>query len=222
MFSQLPSQPTIVKLSRDHVTRPSNCGTHSLSANTQFKKTATPTGSHAFASRPIKSIQLSSAAAGIAPSKCGILPTANWSWIIMDTTDIWTPLLFRLMDRSAHPVERTARLCCGIWMTESTCTPWTTMTSSTPCASHQTATGCVSLTGHQSKSGTWHARRWLRNFVQASLEPTHRRPIHHNACRSLGRLTVKLCSLATVTTRFVCGKCQSLPAKFANSMHLSI
>jgi len=88
------------------------------------------------------------------------------------------------------------------------CTHWTTMTALTLSASHQTVTGCALHTVHQSKSGIWHARKPSKNFVQKSFRK-HKRPTHHNVCRSPGRPMAKPCSLDTVTTPSVYGKCQS-------------
>ena len=59
----------------------------------------------------------------------------------------------------------------------------------------------------------WLARKPSKNFAQKSSHK-HQRPIHHSACRSPGRPMVKPCSLVTVTTQSVYGKCQSQhPAK---------
>ena len=207
-FFQLLSQLTTVKLFPDHGTRPSNCGIHWLNVNTPFKKMDTAIGFHAFVSHQTKSIQLLSVLVGIAPSRSGIWPTANWSWTIMDTMDIWTQSLSLQTVHCAHQEERIAKLCCGIWMTANICTLWTTMTSSTLCASHLTVTGCVLLTVHPSRFGIWPARKWSKNWNQESHHKTQR-PIHHNACLWLGLLMVKLCSLDTPTTRSVSGKCLS-------------
>lgn len=54
----------------------------------------------------------------------------------------------------------------------------------------------------------WHARRQSKNSNQKSFRKP-RRPIHHNVCHWPGPLTAKPCSLATVTTPSVYGKCQS-------------
>lgn len=214
MFSQSLSQLTIVKLFLAHAIKPSSCGTLWLSASTPSKKMVIPIGFRAFVSRQIRSIQSLLVAAGIVPLKYGTWQTANWNWITMGTMDIWTLSLYRLMDLCVHPVAKIARPSCGIWMMASTCILWITMTSSMPCASHQTVTGCALPTDHPLRSGIWHARKWLRNYVQASPELIHQRQILHNAYRSHGQLMVKLFLLAIATTRFVFGKCQSLPVKY--------
>lgn len=160
----------------------------------------TAIGSHACVSRPTKWTPSSCLPDGIATSRFGTWPTANWSWTTTDTTDTWTLLPFHLMVLSALPVEKIARLSCGIWMMASICILWTTTTSSTPCASPPTVTGCALHTDPTSRFGTWQTRKWLRNSAQVSLLTP--RPIHHNACHSLGLLMDKLCSLDTLTTRF--------------------
>lgn len=153
MFCQLPSVLTIVKSCLDHVTRPLNCGTLWLNANTPSKMKVTLTGFHVSVSHQTTPIQSSCHAVGIVPSKYGIWPTANSRSTTKVTTDTWTPSPFLQTVHCAHPVVKTPKLCSGILMTANICTPWTTQTASTLFASHQTVTGCALHTVHQSKSG---------------------------------------------------------------------
>ncbi|KAF9175406.1 cross-pathway control WD-repeat protein cpc2, partial [Mortierella sp. AD010] len=52
MFSRFPSPPTTVRSSLDPATRPSSCGTPSVSASSPSRRMVTPSGSPASASPP--------------------------------------------------------------------------------------------------------------------------------------------------------------------------
>lgn len=153
MFCLLPFRLTIVKSFLALATRQSSCGTRWPNASTRFKMKDIPIGFRAYVSHRITVIRLSFRAVGIVPLRSGIWRTASSRSTIRDTMVTWILLPYHLMVRCARLAVRTLRLCCGIWMMASICTPSTTMTSLMRCASHPTDTGCALPMVHPSRFG---------------------------------------------------------------------
>lgn len=165
----------------------------------------TVTGFHVLDSHQITPIQSLFHAVGIVPSRYGIWPIANWRSTTMDTTVILTLLPYHQTVPSVLQEVKTTKPFSGTWMMENIYTPWTIMTSSMHYAFHQTDTGSVLPMVHPSKSGIWHARKWLKNFVQ-KLFHKHQKLIHHNVCHSPGQQTDKHFSPDTPITQSEFGK----------------
>lgn len=106
---------------------------------------------------------------------------------------LWLPL----------PV-RTVKLCCGTLLPRSQCTPCLLVTKFTLCPSLQTDTGCVLPLPLVSRSSPWTHNVYWMTWSQNSLVTLN--PLNHMLFPWLGLLTVKLCSLVTLTTSSEFGK----------------
>mmetsp|Transcript_14890 Transcript_14890/g.18686 ORF Transcript_14890/g.18686 Transcript_14890/m.18686 type:complete len:310 (+) Transcript_14890:183-1112(+) len=215
MSSRWPSLPTTARLSLALATRRSSSGTRWASASTRFRRTATPSGSHASVSPPRPPTLSSSHAVGTSSSRYGTSPIASCAPTLSATPATSTLSLSRPMARSAHPAVRTAPPCSGISTRASTCTRLSRAMSSTRWSSRPTATGSAPPPHHASRSGTSSPSRLSTSSCRIS-RLLARRPPRTTASPSAGRPTARPCSRATLMARSACGR-SALAAKPARS-----
>ena len=156
----------VFSFSQDLATKPLNCGTHSVNANTPSQTKGTLNGSPAYVSHPPLPTHSLSVAVGTILSKFGTCPTANCATTWKVTRVTWTQLPSLLTALSVPRVVKTPLPCFGILTKVNVCTPSKPTVSFTLLSFHPTVTGCVPLPTRALKFGIWNPKLLSMNFAQ--------------------------------------------------------